>query len=304
MKKLSFFTIATLFAMGCMAQKPVELRMSLQKGQVFKQEMQMNMKIKVETQGMKIDTEMPFEALISYKVTNNKNKNFILKVSYDAMKMKFNLTGMDFSFDSSEAKPNADNPVADVLSGLIGKHFLMTVNELGNVVKIEGLDKILNAALDKKQFTKEQRKQMQVALAGIFSEDKIRDNFSSSSLVFPKAPVTKGYSWKSDEEQELQGIKMNVSNTYIIENITPENVLVSCESTFKMNGDISKGEKNTKVYVNDSKSTSSYIVDLKTGWTKDTKSMMSLVMKIVIQQNDTEMTVPMEMSVDIYVKSY
>ncbi|MDR0829427.1 MAG: DUF6263 family protein [Prevotellaceae bacterium] len=300
MKKLNLILIAAVLTMNCFAQKTVELRYNLQKGQTYTQEMDMKMNVKMEVQGMKIDTDVPFFAKISYKVLAAENKNFTLETAYDVMRMKMNVMGQDIGFDSEN--PNDNSPLA-MLAGMVGKKFTMTLDELGNVVNIEGLDKLFESMFEGKNFTEEQLNQMKATVSSIFSEEKIKENFSSGSIIFPKEAVKKGFEWTTVTTQQVQGINMVTNNSFVVDKLSGTQAFINSVSSYTLDGGITENDQNTKFALENSKMSATYIVDLKTGWTVETKSNMWLLMKITVNQAGVEMTMPMEISADIVVKS-
>jgi hypothetical protein len=318
MKKLSLVTLAIVFAVcGVNAQKlskkgqlvssPKEqkqevtkLRLNLQKGQVFKQEMNMKMNMKMETQGMKIDTDIPFFALISYNVVAEKDNNFTLETSYDVMRMKMNAMGVDMGFDSEN--PDKDSPMSP-LSGIIGKKFLLTLDELGNVVKVEGLEKLFDAMFEDKKLSEEQRSQMQLLLKSIFSEEKIKENFSSSSIVFPKEPVKEGFEWASEIKQNFNGMNMLSLNKFKIEKIVDDKAIISSKSNYKIDGGFGEGDSKTEIFMDNSKAEAHYTIDLKTGWTQNVKSTMAMSMKVIVKDGNNEISMPMEITAEIYAQT-
>ncbi|MDR2683919.1 MAG: DUF6263 family protein [Prevotellaceae bacterium] len=295
MKKISFLIVFMAIALVSNAQNTVELRLNLPKGQTFKQNMDMKMNIKMEVHGIKIDTEVPFFTLISYRVTEVKDQNFTLEASYDVIRMKMNIIGQNLEFDSEN--PDKDNPLNAFL-GMIGKKFLMTLDKFGNVVKVEGLEKLFDEILNGKNFTEEQKNQMMLLIADLFSEDKIKENFSLSTVVFPEEPVTEGFGWEAEIKQNISDMNMLVFNKFKVEKINAETVEISCISDYKMDFSLEQNGTTANAKLENAQAESSYVVDIKTGWTKSATSKSDMV----IQMTANGISFPMQITYEFTVK--
>jgi len=295
MKKISFLTILLAVALVCNAQKSVELRLNLQQGQTFVQNMEMKMTMKMDIMGMKIDTDIPFSTKISYKVVDIQNENFVLECTYEEMKMSMDIMGQKMSFDSSDQNQNLDeNPMGKVFSSFIGKSFTMTLDKFQNIVAIGGIDKLIASILE----SNGQKAQMEGMVKEMFGEDKFKENFSSSNVVFPKKKVKKGFSWKTETSQKLQGMKMQIKNQFKVINITENSVEVSSVSTYSMDFSVSQSGQDIKMKMKDGKAVGTYVIDKKTGWTVSSTSNAD--MKMVMAAEGME--IPLQIIMNIVVK--
>ena len=300
MKRFSFLTILLAVALICNAQKPVQLRLNLPKGQTFEQNMEVKMTMKMEMMGMNIDSDMPFSAKISYKMVDIQNGNFVLECTYEEMKMSMDIMGQKMNFDSSSKEQDLDNdPFAKVFSSFLGKTFTMTLDKFKNVVAIEGMDKIIASILENAAHSKEQKAQMEGMVKGMFGEEKFKENFALSNVIFPQKKVKKGFTWATETSQSLQGITgMQVKNQFKVENITENTVEISSVSSYSINLSVNEGGQDVKVKMKDAKATGTYVIDTKTGWTvsSTTNADMQMVM------TTGEMEVPTQIIMEIVVK--
>ena len=310
MKKIYFLTIFLAVALVCNAQKTVakvaasnakqvELRLNLPKGKIFEQNMDMKMTMKMNMMGMQIDTDVPVFFKISYKVVDIQNKNFVLECTYQAMKMSMDILGQKINYDSSDKKQDLDkNPFAKIMSSMIGKSFVMTLDKFQNVVAIEGLDKLIASIFEKGEFSDAQKEQMESMVKEMLSEEKFKENFSSSNIVFPKEPVNEEFSWDTETAQDLQGMRMQVKNQFKITKITDKNVEIASVSYYSMDFDVKEGDQNVNVKMQDAKATGTYMIDLQTGWT--ISSTFNADMKMVMTTSGIE--VPLQIIMEMVVK--
>lgn len=298
MKRFSFLTILLAVALVCNAQKSLALRLNLPKGQTFVQNMDMKMTMKMDMMGMTIDTDVPFSTKISYKVVDILNGNFVLECAYEEMKMNMDFMGQKMSFDSSDKNQDLDDHFAKVFSAFIGKTFTITLDKFQNVVAIEGMDKIIAAMLENAAQSNAQKAQMEGMVKGLLSEDKFKENFSSSNIIFPQKKVKKGFTWKTETSQKVQGMSMKIKNQFKVENITENTVEISSVSTYSMDMSISEGGQKVNVKMKDAKATGTYSVDKTTGWTITSTSNADMQMVM----STAGMEIPMQMIMEIVVK--
>ena len=311
MKKFSLLSILLAVALVCSAQKPVaavsivnapesvELRLNLPKDKTFEQNTEMKMKMKMDIMGMKIDTEVPFSSKISYKVVDIQNGNFVLECAFEKMKMSMDILGQKMSFDSSDKNQDFEkNPMAKTFSAFIGKKFIMILDKFQNVVAVEGFDRLFDSMFGDND---EQSAQMAAMLQGMLGEDKIKENFSSSNIIFPKEPVNEGFTWETEMSQNLQGMNMQVKNQFKVEKITAKHVEISSVSYYSMDFSMSEGEQNVNIKMQDAKATGTYVIDLHTGWTISAKTNADMNMVMTTNQGGMEMEIPMQLIMKIIV---
>ena len=301
MKKLYFLAIFTAIALTVCAQKnPVELRLNLEKGKTYTQTTDIQMNMKMEVMGMKMDTDIPMSMTFSMKVVDIQDGNFIIETTYDAFKMTFNIMGQEMGFDS--ANPDPTNPNTQIFSSFIGKSFTMILDNRQNIIAIEGLDKLLASIYDNETVSEEQKELMNDVLQGFFSEEKMKENFGRSNIVFPKEPVYKGFTWTSDQTINMQGITMQVKNTYKVEKITATTVEISLVSDYTMDMSITQNEVQMNVTMESAQSTGKYIIDLATGWTQSAQSNTNMKMVMTMNVGGTEMIIPAQITAKMTMK--
>lgn len=303
MKKLFIVTLFTAIALIAGAQKnTAELRLNLEKGKTYTQTGNVKMNMKMEMMGTKIDTDVPMSIAISMKVVDICDDNFVIETTYDAIKMNFNIAGQEMSFDSADPNPDPENAFTQMFSSFIGKPFTMILDKRQNIVAIEGLDKIFSAMFDNEQLSDEQKEKMNATLQGIWNEEKIKENFSEGNIVFPEEPIYKGFTWTGEKMQNMQGIAMQVKNTYTVEKITATTVEIAMVSEISMNMAMTENEISMNITVGNAQSTGRYTIDLATGLTQSAKISTDMTMVMTTNMDGTEITIPMHITAEMTVK--
>jgi hypothetical protein len=295
MKKLFFVTLFTAIALVATAQhKTVELRLNLEKGTTYTQTVNANMTMTMIIRGSKIDADIPISMTISMKVVDVRDSTFVIETTYDAMKMTFGRGG----FDSANPNPDPDNVFAHTMALLIGKPFTMILDNRQNILAVEGLDKLFSAVIDSEQFSDEQKETMNTVLQNVWSEDKIRENFSTGTMIFPEQPIYKGFTWTVEETQNIIGIVLQVKNTYTVTKITATSIVISSVSESGMTAEMP--ESTTSITMNNAQSTGTYTIDRATGWAKSAKTKDT--MDMVMSTDEKETTIPIHITVETTVK--
>ncbi|MCL2326934.1 MAG: DUF6263 family protein [Bacteroidetes bacterium] len=299
MKKSILLAIFTAIALIASAQKnAVELRLNLEKGKTYTQTATINMNMKMDMMGTKIDANIPMGMTISMKVVDIKNDTIVMETTYDAIKMNFNILGQEMKFDSSDKNQDPENLFAQIFSSFIGKPFTVILDNRQNIIAIEGLNKLIASMLENEAFDEEQREEMNTMLQGILGEEKMRENFSSSNMVFPKEPVYKGFSWTTETAKNVQGIDMQIKNTHTVKKITAKDVEISLISEYAMAATSTENELPIQITMEKGQVTGTYIIDLQSGWTKSAKS--NTVMKMLMTAG--EVSIPMQITMEMIMK--
>jgi hypothetical protein len=298
MKKFFIVTLLTVIALVAAAQKnTVNLRLNLDKGTTYTQTVDANMAMTMMIRGSKIDVDIPMSMTISMKVVDIRDSIFVIETTYDAMKMLFGRGG----FDSAYPNPDPDNVFAHTMALLIGKPFTIILDNRQNVLAVEGLDKIFSAVIDNEQFSEEQKETINTVLQNVWSEDKIRENFSAGTMIFPEEPIYKGFTWSVEETQNIIGIVLlQTKNTYTVTKITAANIVISSVSESGMTAEMPGS--TTSITMNNAQSTGTYTIDRATGWAKSAKTKDTIEMVMSTTDEEKEITIPISIAIETTVK--
>ena len=224
------------FLMTSYAQKSIELKYNLKKGDKYKSTMTMSQDIDMEVQGqsMTITQKMDFE--FDYTILDVKADSFDQQTIIKAIKMNQSVMGMDIVYDSKDSSTYNNSMVgtkiSDEMNKLIDVAITTTVSNDGNVGKVD--------------------------LGSIDADNDIAKNMktSFSQAVYPDHKIKAGDTWTNDITTEGMA-KMNMHMTYTLNKFTRKQAFIGVVGT------IDSPDATTKLK---GTLTGEMTVDRKTGW--------------------------------------
>ncbi|MDR2037896.1 MAG: DUF6263 family protein [Bacteroidales bacterium] len=226
-------TITTLFS-ACSNNEKYTLEYHLSKGDVFKQQMTMDMLLtqKMQGQEIKISTLMTMD--IHYDVTDVQDDIYMMDMKFDGIKMDMDMGVMKMSFDSNTTETTATaNNLSPMFKAIVGQSFQMTVNKKGKIQSISGFENMITAmisALDGGM--DESTKQQIVAQFGQqFSDEKMKSMFEQISAYFPENQVAIGESWQADMMVNNNQFNMNANMNMKLKEVKDQVAIVEIHGT-------------------------------------------------------------------------
>jgi len=137
-------------------------------------------------QKMKIDQKM--EMTFSYKVLDVlPDQKFRIEYSFLRMKLDMNVNGQEVKMNSE----STDNNAMDAgLKDLLSLKLIMTLNQMGQVEKVEGLDEYAQKLSGNRQLAQ--------AMQMFTSEENFKSYFAQTFNYFPEKEVSVGDQWKTE----------------------------------------------------------------------------------------------------------
>ena len=128
--------------------------------------------------------------------------NATVRQTFEALRMEITTPAGPAVFDSS-AKDRPSDPtmarVATMMTAMIGESVNVTFRPNGDVVKVEGMGRVIEKMTAALPAGAEADPVLQTIKASM-SDDSMRRTVGQSFAVFPERPVTKGESWTSTFE--------------------------------------------------------------------------------------------------------
>lgn len=200
----------------------------------------------------------------SMNITGTEGNVKLITTAYKSMRMSMKMAGMNIDIDSD--KPQQDNGNEDmaknpigmmnkVFAGIVGKNFIIKVDEEGKVLEVNGFDKILTDMVDSMGMDENVKQQVAASLKDQFNDQAIKDQFAQVFTIFPNKEIKVGDSW---EKSYTTGGKMaaRFTTTYTAKEIEGDHVTLTTKTK------ISSDKEDVKV---DGTQTGNIIVDSKTG---------------------------------------
>lgn len=270
MKKLFFFLTAAFMIMtvsviqSCKSASKAStsklLKFSLEQGKGYDYEIVWDLDTKVAGQVSNIS----IAGLYSMNVTSIDNNVRSVSTAYKSLRMNMKMAGMTFDIDSD--KPAADNGDTDinknplgmmnkVIAGMVGKTFIIKVDEEGKVLEVTGFERIINDMVDSMGMDETVKMQVIASMKEQFNDESIKDQFSQVFTIFPNKEIKTGDSWEKDYST---GGKMAAKyiTTYTVKEIEGDHVTLSAKTKIGSNAE-NQEIKGTQ--------TGNIIVDSKTG---------------------------------------
>ncbi len=181
-----------------------------------------------------------------------------LSTVYKKLRMDVDAGGMHMEMGSDvptggeemDFKTNPMGAMSKIFGGLMNKPFIIKVDEEGNVLEVNGFEKILEGMIDSLPMDENVKKQSKASLKEQFNEQSIKDNFAQIFTIFPNKEVKVGDSW---EKSYVTGGKMGAkfTTTYKVKEIEGDHVTLSTNSKITPSGTQGEveGEQTGKILV-------------------------------------------------------
>lgn len=295
MKKLIFPVLALSLAIlsSCGGDEKVDLKLNLQPGSqyLYTMETKMDMSQSAMGQTMKTSNDMTMEFIYDVTAAEGSNKN--ITVTYDRIAMQMKSSMANMTYDSRDTANNT--PELAVMGNMLHKPFTMVVSDRGEILKVDGLQAIINEMGDSStQEGEEMRKQ----LASSFNDSSMKGMMQQSLNFFPDKPVAVGDTWKKNYSMNMSIMAVNMENEYKLTSVSNGIAHLDVASKLTGGGDIAGGEemKNVKVDLKgDQKGTMD--VEIATGLVVDSKLKQDIKGDISMMG----MKIPLTMTQDIRI---
>jgi hypothetical protein len=187
---------------------PIDLKMNFKSGDKYIYTTKINQNIGM-MEGMTMNQNMTMEMLYACTGDNAGNKN--LDITYQHILMEMNGPMGVMKYDSKEPSKREASGF-DIMDSLIGKSFGLTVAPNGNIISVNGLDKLLQA------FSGGDAK-MQAGIKNQLSDTGVRMMMQNSFDMYPGHAVKVGDTWNKKTQMTFSGIDVNVDNTYTLTSV-------------------------------------------------------------------------------------
>ena len=293
------FLLCITCTFGLTAQSH-QLRYNLKKGTKYRfyQETQMTITQKLGIIDQEIKNE--FNGIMRFEPIGNEGDNIILSTSFETMVINIESMMFNVSYDSSKPVDPNDN-VAKIYSGIIGKNFKMIITPQGKVVRIEGINKLINNAVDGMgDVDPKTASQLRKTLTGHFGEEALMGNMGMLLSIYPLSPKSIGDQW-STNTQLTSALKANLVNNWTFSAANGDE--------WKLNGEGKISTLNEEASMNgmkvtfnlNGKQTSEFKLNKKDGWFISGKQNQEVKGSIFMKGNAQ---MPQGMEIPMQVKSY
>ena len=163
------------------------------------------------------------------QVIDEKNKVKTIKVTYEKISMAISM-GKEKAEYSSDKTVTGNDPyqmVSKMFGVLKGKSFTMGVDEKGEILNVNGFDKIGEAMVNELSVPEASKQQVLTQFKSQFSNEVIKDMFSQAFNIFPDKPIKVGDTW----QKQIKGLDGKIVTTkYTLQEIRDGKVKLDARS--------------------------------------------------------------------------
>ena len=230
--------LALLYAASAHAQEKVQLRLNLKKGQAFEQVISVQQKVSQTIQKQKMDTTTKTRFRMRMEVLENSSDgNLRIKTIYKTVQMDLLMKGAgrtDFTMHYDSTKPGEKiEPAMHAFKALVGQSITSTVSPVGEVLKIEGWDKLANGMANSMKIPAAQRAQF---LKSMQASMKSQTGQSMGLSSFADQAVAIGDSWTTESTQTAS-VPILLATTYTLRTRENGTAVMDVNSTIQNNED-------------------------------------------------------------------
>jgi hypothetical protein len=216
------------------------LKFNLEKGKGYDYDMVWDMNQKMMGQESKIS----IGGLYSIKVMNDSDHIKTLTGTYRNFKMNMKMMGMEIDVDTDKPSPPMSeeemktNPMGmmnRIFSGIVGKSFLMKVDEEGKVIEVGGFREMMQSMADSMGFSEEIREKMMASMKDQFNEQTVKDNFAQIFTVFPNKEIKQGDNWEKSFTTSGR-MPAKFLTTYTVKEIEGDHVALTAKIRIESTG--------------------------------------------------------------------
>lgn len=193
--KKAVFAIAVLILVSqtvFAASKSISL--NLEKGHTYNMNCTADMVITQSLMGQQIKMNSTINTLVSYKVNDIVNNDYLMEVTYKNVSFKVNSAAVKVDFSSDH--PDSTNPVGMLIGKMVNRSFYMTITKDGAVKEVKGLDNIIASMVNSMpSLDADIKASVMNQLKQSFGEEALKNNMQMSTAIYPQTKVSVGDKW-------------------------------------------------------------------------------------------------------------
>ncbi len=199
--------------------REVLLKFNLKPGDKYLFSSSVKQLITQEVMGQQMVTTQDMYSDYIYDVQAVQEGITTINVTFNSIKMDTDVGGMQrLSYDSNH--PDASTGELDAISNLVGKSFLMHINEEGNVERIEGLAEIIES-------TDEHQAEM---LKQTFGDSTMVQSMNQITNIYPNRTVNEGDTWNKTFSGSVAGmLQSTASSDFSLTSVTGNSANVAVD---------------------------------------------------------------------------
>lgn len=225
--------VLSVFILTSCGPKKVELGFNVKQGEKYKVQQSIEQKIVQTLEAQSLESNQNIKMGYTYDVTAVDDKGVAtITTTFDSVSVTITGNGENLQYDSTKAE-NSNDPLATVYGGIIGKSLTMRIDKQGNVLELQGVDKLMEDLINNLNIENPQEKQQILkALEQNFGDEALKESFSKVTKVYPPASTKVGDSWEDTQTLNM-GYPITISNKYTLKEEQGDFLTIDMNSDIK-----------------------------------------------------------------------
>lgn len=263
----------------------IYLRLNLHKNEKYHIKSELNQDIIQIIKGDTLTMQQKVKIGYLYEVLDRNDQGIInLQVTYKSVYFLQNTKYGRIEYDS-EIDAGYIHPILKGYATLAGQSFYMTLDTLGKVREVKGINTLLKNSLDSFELPEgEQKESLKQSMQAQFGNKAIRENMEKMMAVYPARPVKIGDEWKKKIIID-KGFPMQLDNTWKLVEKNKGDVLIETYSVIHPNPEVPAmnmgGLKMTYQTTGTARGTLS--MDMQSGWVKSSKIVQKFSGLVILE---------------------
>jgi hypothetical protein len=180
-------------------RKAIDLSLHLSQGERFRFVVSNDQFIQQSVMGMDQSIDQTIGTTYAFEVTQATEQGYLMQVTYDRVIFTQQMAMGDVFYDSDSTQ-KIPTP-ARGFAAVVGKQFGMEVSRHGEVLKVTGMEALLDQMLVDMNQQGQVPPDMRETLQQQFGVDGVKQTMSNLISFYPTDPVKVGETWEQDVEQ-------------------------------------------------------------------------------------------------------
>ncbi len=293
---LMFFVLVLFGFQNAVCSQAYDLKYNFKNDSVYKYYQETNMVI-TQTVGDKEQKVInDFKGITDFKFLGYDAENIILGISFETMAIHVENDMFTVDYDSS--KPiEGGNLIAQVYQRILGKQFKMIISPYGKVLNVNGIDSIIDIAVnDIPNLNDNSKAQVKAAISGHLGNETLKGNMQLLLGIYPEEKKTVGEQWSTSTTLKSV-VKAELNNEWTFLDDKEDAWTFTAKGTISTTGEesqINGMDVNFKLKGNQD---SKFVLNQIDGWFEEASQNQTIEGVIVVgnkEQPDSTMEIPMK----------
>jgi outer membrane lipopolysaccharide assembly protein LptE/RlpB len=306
MKKISLLSFAILFSFSVLAQNTVNLKMNLEKNNVYRLKSVSEQTITQTINGVQQTTESKVDYTLSMKMIDATADFIITEVHFDTLSTSTNTMGKTASYSSANEGDIKSTETADVLSSIMNRlsknALYVKLDFTGKPLEIINLKLLSDLVLKDTSsitLTGQTAEAVKKQIVNSVSDSDLKTMIEMFTWSLPGKQVSAGDEWIITQQVSSGGMMLDIVTTYHLDGIDGNNANITAESDIKTSANavpIQSG--GATVTYDDIKglSKSDMVIDIRTGLIVETNGKTHITGNLGVSGPGFSIQMPMDIN--------